>query len=251
MINIFPKKIRNNLDSYKLLFLNFLSSILFENYPLIWSHITWFKNKKFFNMLNTGLKNDDKFNAHRKWNLSQMCRLVEFIPGDIAECGVYKGSSAKIISSSFKNKNKTLYLFDSFEGLSQPLVRKDGMYWKKGNLVSTLSEAKKSLKNCEMKIVFKKGWIPTRFDEVKKKRFSFVHVDVDLYEPTYESLNFFYKRINNGGVLICDDYGFETCPGATTAVDKFLENKPEKMILLSTGGGFFIKGKKTSINKWV
>ena len=37
-----------------------------------------------------------------------------------------------------------------------------------------------------------KGWIPDRFEEVKDKNFSFVHLDVDLYEPTYESLNYFF-----------------------------------------------------------
>jgi hypothetical protein len=32
------------------------------------------------------------------------------------------------------------------------------------------------------------------------------------------------------------------CPGATAAIDEFLENKPEQMLALDNGGGFFIKG---------
>ena len=72
-------------------------------------------------------------------------------------------------------------------------------------------------------------------------RFSFVHIDVDLYDPTKDSISFFYDRLNADGIIVCDDYGFTTCPGATRACNEFLENKPEKMIALSGGGGFLIK----------
>jgi hypothetical protein len=52
--------------------------------------------------------------------------------------------------------------------------------------------------------------------------------------------------MNEGGVIVCDDYGFTSCPGATKAVNQLLQNKPEKMISLSGGGGFLIKGIETS-----
>lgn len=57
---------------------------------------------------------------------------------------------------------------------------------------------------------------------------------------------FFYDRLNIGGVFVCDDYGFLTCPGATAAIQDFLISKPEKMVSLPGGGGFFIKGCITS-----
>ena len=50
--------------------------------------------------------------------------------------------------------------------------------------------------------------IPTRFDEVADRSFCFVHVDVDLFEPTRESIAFFYPRMVPGGVMLFDDYGF-------------------------------------------
>ena len=87
-----------------------------------------------------------------------------------------------------------------------------------------------------------KGWIPERFAEVADRRFAFVHVDVDLLAPTRDSVSFFYPRLNDGGILLCDDYGFTSCPGATRAIDDYLTDKPEKMIALSGGGGFLIKG---------
>jgi O-methyltransferase len=63
---------------------------------------------------------------------------------------------------------------------------------------------------------------------------------VDLTEPTRESLAFFYPRMESGGIIVCDDYGQSTSPGATQAVDRFLADKPEKMLMLPEGGGFLI-----------
>ena len=66
--------------------------------------------------------------------------------------------------------------------------------------------------------------------------------NVDLEQPTSDSIEFFYFRLEPGGILLCDDYGHATCPGATAAADSFLATRPEKMISLGTGGGFLIKG---------
>ena len=87
--------------------------------------------------------------------------------------------------------------------------------------------------------------------DISERRFSFVHVDVDLFQPTLDSIRFFYERTNTGGIILCDDYGFATCPGATRAVDEFLADKPEKMISLSGGSGFLIKGNASGGNYWV
>lgn len=48
---------------------------------------------------------------------------------------------------------------------------------------------------------------------------------VDLYEPTKDSIEFFYDKLNVGGIFLCDDYGFTSCPGATKAIDEFLVDK--------------------------
>ena len=77
------------------------------------------------------------------------------------------------------------------------------------------------------------------------KQFSFVHVDVDLEQPTRDSIEFFYDRLTIGAIFLCDDYACTTCPGATAVIDEYLKAKPEKMIRLPGGGGFFIKGTKT------
>ena len=84
--------------------------------------------------------------------------------------------------------------------------------------------------------------IPTRFDEVADRSFCFVHVDVDLFEPTRESIAFFYPRMVPGGVMLFDDYGFVTCPGATRAIDEFTAEHPEPLVHVPTAQAFLIKG---------
>ena len=47
--------------------------------------------------------------------------------------------------------------------------------------------------------------------------------------------------MNPGGIILCDDYGFLTCPGAKTAMDAFFADKPEEIVNLPTGQGLVIK----------
>ncbi|HJW29970.1 MAG TPA: TylF/MycF/NovP-related O-methyltransferase, partial [Saprospiraceae bacterium] len=189
---------------------------------------------------------NDGFNAHRKYALQQFLRLIEGIPGDTAECGVYRGCSSYIILQANKKSGfgRTHHIFDSFEGLSRP-SGKDGQYWTENDLSIDENTVMKNLREFD-RVKFYKGWIPHRFEEVSNRTFSFVHVDVDLYDPTLASIAFFYDRLNMGGIFVCDDYGFLTCPGATTAIQEFLVSKPEKMVSLPGGGGFFIKGCLTA-----
>ena len=121
----------------------------------------------------------------------------------------------------------------------------DGTYWKQGDMSRGEDLVSKNLSEFERFSIYK-GWIPERFPDVAGKRFAFVHIDVDLYAPTRDSMQFFYERMNNGGIIVCDDYGFSTCPGATQAVHEVLADKPEKMIALPSAGGFLVKGMSTS-----
>src|SRR5262249_36523185 len=54
------------------------------------------------------------------------------------------------------------------------------------------------------------------------------------------------SRLLTRGILICDDYTFSSCPGATRAVDEFLADRPEKMLPRADGGGFLIKNVRVA-----
>lgn len=217
-----------------------IANYLVPRYKLYWHNIDLLSNSAFFNYLKK-YNEDRSLNTQRRWMLLELQRLTSSVEGDTAECGVYMGCSSEGIL--MQSREKMHYIFDSFEGLSTP-KSEDGSYWREGDLTAAQAIVEKNLANYNNKKLIK-AWIPDGFKAVEDKRFSFVHIDVDLYQPTLDSVKFFYDRLNVGGVLVCDDYGFSSCIGATKAIDEFLKDKDEKMISLPCGGGFFIKGTKS------
>jgi hypothetical protein len=182
---------------------------------------------------------DHYHSLDRKFALDQLAKLAIRIEGDTAECGVYEGASSYLICKRIQGSSKRHFLFDSFAGLSAPNAI-DGKHWRENDLAIPEDVVRRNLREFDF-VEFLPGWIPTRFQEVAERRFSFVHIDVDLHDPTLQSVEFFYERMNPGGILICDDYGFSTCPGAKQAMDEFFAKRPEPIVHLPTGQGVVFK----------
>ena len=228
----------------RLRILEILARRLIPDYRLTWWQMDWWADTEFNAYLDRFGERHD-FNTHRRWTLWQLLRLAAGVEGDTAECGVYRGASSWLICAANRGSGRTHHLFDSFEGISQPQPV-DGAHWKFGAMAAGESLVLDNLRPFASSLKFHKGWIPDRFPEVAASQFSFVHIDVDLHQPTLDSVRFFYPRLSPGGVLLCDDFGFASCPGATDAINSFLEDKTEKMISLDAGGGFLIKGVATA-----
>ncbi|WP_441232797.1 TylF/MycF/NovP-related O-methyltransferase [Bradyrhizobium sp. 1200_D9_N1_1] len=178
----------------------------------------------------------------RRWTVAQLARHAISLGGAFAECGVYRGATAYLTAKALHlhgAPHLKLHLFDSFSGLSAP-SSVDGSYWRAGDMASGLEEVRANLAEWSDRVVMHPGWIPERFLDVAADRFAFVHIDVDLFQPTRESLSFFYQRMLPGGIILCDDYGFASCPGARTAMDQFFADKDEEIIHLPTGQGLVI-----------
>src|SRR5262245_10402180 len=76
---------------------------------------------------------------------------------------------------------------------------------------------------------------------LENNRYSFVHVDVDLYQSTLDCCEYFYTRLVPGGIMLFDEYGFPSARGEKDAVDEFFSDKPESPIALPTGQGMVLK----------
>ncbi|MFC2025026.1 TylF/MycF/NovP-related O-methyltransferase [Chloroflexota bacterium] len=194
-------------------------------------------------------KTDNPLRRQRHYTLNQLLWCADIENGDVSDIGCWRGLSTYQIANYIKQKHlhTLLYVFDSFEGLSNI-----------GSIDTTTGriqdeERLREQFACPQEIVernlsgfdfikYYKGWIPDRFHEVKGKSFSFVHIDVDLYQPTYDSFQFFYPRLIKHGIMVFDDYGCTQFPGAKQAIDKCLKmiNNPP-FILLPSGQAFLIK----------
>lgn len=225
------------------LYLEFAGRYLCPSYQPDWPQKAWYNSPEIQEFVKHFPNEWRGFNLDRHYNLLQLLKLIEGVAGDTAECGVFQGASSWLMlrfAPDYDGKGRMHYAFDSYEGVSEPGAE-DGSHWRKGDMACSLNQVQQALSQFGSRCVFYKGWIPEKFPEVENRQFAFAHVDVDLADPTRQSVEFFYPRLAKGGILLCDDYGFTTCPGATKALDEYLDGKPEQMIGLASGGGYFIK----------
>jgi O-methyltransferase len=160
--------------------------------------------------------------------IRELVKQTEHLPGDIAEVGVYKGGTAYLICSLTK---KDVVLFDTFEGM--PAVDESKDRHKEGDFSDTSrDDVDELLDRFDNAFIFE-GIFPkeTAYYLDQDEVYSFVHLDCDIYTSVKESLEFFYPRMVPGGVIVFDDYGEPNCPGAKLAVDEFMVDKPEWLVV--------------------
>lgn len=164
------------------------------------------------------------------------------VPGDVWECGVYKGGTAAMLAALLQEKapTKRLYLFDTFEGMPETDAEKD--WHKKGDFSDTSRESVTAYVGHPDLCVVRQGFIPTTFAGLETAQIALAHIDVDIYKSIIDSLEFIWPRLSLGGFVIFDDYGFRTCPGARAAVDDFFRGRACAPLCLPTGQAVVFKG---------
>lgn len=143
------------------------------------------------------------------------------LPGVMAELGVYRGGSAKVIAEACPEK--TLYLYDTFTGIPSDDEDKRGIH-RAGDFATSLRAVQSLLRGCRVR--FRVGVFPHTAANVC---YSFVHIDGDTYQTTRDAIAFFWPRLVDGGCLIFDDYKFGNCPGVERAIkEAFPDNYIEE-----------------------
>lgn len=130
------------------------------------------------------------------------------------------------------DSSRPLHLFDTFAGLPEPgdgdTAWRFGKF-KAGEFACSLENVRSYLGD-RPQIQFHQGFFPSSATGFENLRFSFVHVDVDLYESCRSALEFFWPRMLPGGVFLSHDY--LTCAGPKRAIDQFFENRTETVLAL-------------------
>ncbi|MGY3802540.1 TylF/MycF/NovP-related O-methyltransferase [Pigmentibacter ruber] len=182
--------------------------------------------KKLRDILNNGLI---AMSFHEVVNLYRMVLRTNHLTGDIAEVGTFHGGSALVMALA-NQMNRKMHLFDTFSGIPESTEGIDQVNVGdiKGN---SLDQVKSLLKNFNHNINYHVGIFPeTTSDISNTTTFSLVNLDMDVYQSTKLGFEYFYPRMNRGGIIICHDYFSQTCPGVKQAVDEFFIDKPETLI---------------------
>jgi O-methyltransferase len=202
--------------------------------------IDFWKDDPEFEMIFDKAQKTHGNNVLRCFMLHQFLKLTGGIEGDVAEVGVYKGRTAKVLALTSEKLDKNVHLFDTFSGMPETDSVKDNFYQKGSFSDTSLSGVKSFLSDCN-NITIYPGFFPETSAPVRDKDFSFVHIDVDIYRSVLDCCEFFYPRMVKNGVMIFDDPGFLDCEGAKMAVDEFFSGKEEIPIHLATAQVLVIK----------
>ncbi len=151
--------------------------------------------------------------------------------GSLAECGVYKGGTAKILAELAPER--PLYLFDTFVGMPDTDPARD--LHKAGDFSDTTLASVQQYLAVHANVRCAPGLVPQSLEIVRDEFFSFVHIDLDIYTAIKGACEFFYPRLQPGGVMLFDDYGYPSCPGARDAVEEFFNGKTEVLQAMATG----------------
>lgn len=217
---------------------------LIENFPeLFWKKLgygwTTIADDNHFNQIIKDVFFDRRIvlTIEEIYNLYRLVKQTEIIEGDIAEVGIYKGGSAKVICE-VKGK-RTLHLFDTFEGI--PSVREGIDLIQKGRFADTSVESVKQYLSDYKNVLIYQGVFPDTAKHIMDCSFSFVNLDVDTYKSTLDCLNFFYPRMKKGAIILSHDYRNRNAPGVKKAFDEFIIDKIETIIELWTTQCLIVK----------
>jgi len=197
----------------------------------------WEDDREFLELWDR-IKGQTLLDRTRVFMLFQMARRAAALPGHYAECGVFRGGTALLLSIC-KPADKKLFLFDTFEGM--PEVNHEHDYHRQGDFSETSLQGVQNLLAGRSNVIFRNGLFPKTAEELEDEVFSLVHVDFDIYQSVKDACEFFYPRLVVGGSIVFDDYGYASCPGAKSAVREFCVEKGTNEIYLPTGQALLFK----------
>ena len=169
---------------------------------------------------------------------------VHAVPGAMAELGVYRGASARLLHHYCPERK--LYLFDTFSGFPDADLTKESMpggYNQTQQFADTnVALVLRTIEPRTANVTPVPGSFPVSITpEIRNEAFAFVHLDVDLEAPTRLGLEFFWPRLNPGGFLVVHDYN--EWPGARIAVDDFRRHQVVAAVPMPDKSGSIVLAK--------
>jgi O-methyltransferase len=152
------------------------------------------------------------------------------VPGDLIETGVWRGGATifmRAILEAHGVRDRRVWVADSFEGvplpapLRYPADRDDTLFTYK-ELAVPLETVKANFAKyglLDNQVRFLQGWFRDTLPTAPITQLAVARLDGDLYESTFDALQYLYPKVSVGGYVIVDDYAY--LPGCRQAVDDF------------------------------
>jgi O-methyltransferase len=187
--------------------------------------------------LDTAVSEDD-FCRTMSLRLAAERIIRKNVAGAIAELGVYRGELAAVLNRLFGDR--TLYLFDTFEGFSESDLSREQEGKLSQAAVGDFQDTNVELVMARMaypeKVIVRKGYFPATAEGLDDT-FAFVSLDVDLHKPMAAGLEYFYPRLSRGGCIFVHDYSNRRYQGVRAAVEEFSDATGAPVVLLPDFAG--------------
>jgi hypothetical protein len=177
------------------------------------------------------------------------------IPGDFAECGVWRGGSVLAMILTLQElgvDDRDIHLYDTFEGMTEPTEHDtspidppaqelfEEARSRGERPLNELFDARTFNEESVRETLTATGYPADRLHFVRgpveetipghlPERIALLRLDTDWYESTRHEMEHLYPRLERGGVLIVDDYGH--WEGARRAVDEYLDRTSDPLLL--------------------
>jgi len=164
---------------------------------------------------------------------------IQGIQGDFVECGVWRGAQPILARSYIEASGyrpRKYWLFDTFSGMPQPgqhdvtIEGHTATHKPKDWLAVPRAQVEhnfaiRGLLDDEQ-IVFVEGRVEQTLLEPQNlpERICYLRLDTDFYTSTEMALKVLYPRLESGGALVIDDYGWWR--GAQKATDEYFGGEP-------------------------
>ncbi len=164
------------------------------------------------------------------------------IPGDFVECGVYKGFCSDFVINylDFADRRKTFFLYDTFAGIPEA-HRADSPVRPGGYQEAGLYEAALARFAPYANVRVVKGVVPDVFADVCPEAVAYLHLDMNSASAEIGALEVLFDRVQPGGMIVLDDYGWQWYRAQKEAEDKFFGAHGHGVLELPTGQGLVVK----------
>lgn len=159
------------------------------------------------------------------------------IPGDFAECGVWRGGSSMAIAFTLLQlgvSDRKIWLYDTFGRMPPPSEDDGGIPAEPLRINNstntpglTLPDVRRAMESTDYppeRIMYVEGLVEETIPSTAPEQLALLRLDTDWYQSTHHELVHLYPRLAPGGVLLVDDYG--SFPGARKAVDEYFADGP-------------------------
>lgn len=166
---------------------------------------------------------DTMMGVRRLTHLQQCVETVlrENIPGDLIECGVWRGGGCILmrgVLAAYGVTDRHVYVADSFAGFpssSAPQDSGDDPDQHRSYIAVPESTVRANFQRYGLlddRVIFLRGWFSDTLAKAPITQLAVLRLDGDLYGSTMDALSALYPKLAPGGFCIVDDYGaLESC----------------------------------------